>query len=963
MRVCVSESKTKVFTCFDITSNSRELLGIDNVQSVKDDDDNALELHRTMKFSTWDIHAFNHLSDGCGCTTLKKWDFLYSGPHVVKVFSRGNPLAKYINTEVIDPFRLMTSPLVLAELNSGGQMVGTPSVGVGARASDLDRWTADVWGDREITADRSERPVERGAKTRGGSVQALTQVCTGSGRYDVLHGMDSPPLDKWIGDANASDQASLTEVNDQDMARLGSNAVTVGDGDASAVAAESGGEEVEGRSAESESEAQVTALVETPTYALEQSLLTLSKIAQEFISTEESFVASIKRLSVFLGELRFSVLDGVISFVKSAPYVGIATATEAIIICNSQFLSALQEVGERCGEINTDSIHDMLRFASDLCWGVFEVVSHFSPFFALFSQFIVHHDAFSLAYSMLSYEDPAFDAYLSTCERALGETMLSLIITPVQRLPRYVLLCKEIHRAIGKTRCRLENLEGEWYVMGRDKKQLFDLLESLDERSRAVHGSLSACAKECNNAIRAHQDNLRMHDLYRHFLEGGTDIKASEFLTRERRIVKEGSLKRHHRHGAKLIRSHEIQLFTDVLYSSSQVGKGLKLEQQISLQKDSDTLCVPIPSLSPHSESAWFVIVSSEKTLFFCGRSQVDMMSWVTAIQSCLLDNQADSDFYLMKNQIALVNTMIGEINRRLAEIGVYLPADNMSCKDGKASTANVDGSATTCCVSTLQACWWKLVDALEAVSLQDTLCELDDGPPVHNLRRVVEQHVLDVASRIALSVDCQDDSVLGNRTVMDDLLGDDKLHYLIAIGVFFEYPHRVDAAVSVDSGERPHVVKVFLLHDVLIGTILDKSKDSLKYSFHVNICDLECSGGGQAAILLVNKAARPLVRRRSLFERSNSGTIGHSSGTKILYAPTATLKAQWLDLLICAVENCRRNDGAESEGYNRAMETPELHGKEYLLAVTLQRVARDVHQPGAAAWIIEPPKADDINL
>ncbi|CAE7792676.1 unnamed protein product, partial [Symbiodinium microadriaticum] len=269
------------------------------------------------------------------------------------------------------------------------------------------------------------------------------------------------------------------------------------------------------------------------------------------------------------------------------------------------------------------------------------------------------------------------------------------------------------------------------------------------------------------------------------------------FLSRNRRIVKEGTLKRHHRRGTKVIRTHEIQLFSDMLYSSSQVGRGLKLEQQISLLKGSDTLCIPIPSTSPHSESAWFVVVSSEKTLFFCCRSQDDMSRWVAAIQSCLLENQTESDFYLIKNHVALVNTMVGEINRRLADLRITY-SDEMN------ATTDQSSKVTDVSVSFLQSCWWLLVDALEAVSLKDALVESEDGLLEHNLRRVVEQHVIDVASRIVLSIDCQEESLLGSRSVIDDILGDDTLHYLIAVGVLFEYPQSVDASSSVDSGERP---------------------------------------------------------------------------------------------------------------------------------------------------------------
>lgn len=691
------------------------------------------------------------------------------------------------------------------------------------------------------------------------------------------------------------------------------------------------------------------------THPLLRPLQTLVNIVQEFVSTEENFVADIGKLKLFLAELRFSVLGGVKSFVASASYVGVYTSTEAICISNSQFLMGLKKGVDDCVKFKGDTVSELLTYVSALCSNLFKTINRFTPFFALFSQFIVNHDGFSLHYSTLSFEDPSFSAFLSTCERALGETLLSLVIKPVQRLPRYVLLCKEIHAVISKARKRLETLgdnevdemEGVGGSSGAK-----EMLDTLVDHSRSVHASLSDCAKECNNAIRAFQDNARLHDLYRMFVDGGTDLKASEFLTRDRKIIKEGVLKRHHKHGG--IRSHEIQLFSDALYSSSQSGKGLKLEQRISLMTGSDTQCVTIPSSSVYSESAWFVVISKYKTLFLCGRSHDDMNRWVAAIQSCLHENNADSDYYLSNNHIALANTMIGEINRRLDELDIPSP--------GVASTGTTsDDPARIMCRYILQTRWWQLVDALESVSSLDTLQideDSEDGMPRHNLRKVVEMHVLEVASRIAQTIHCQEDSstIMGGNTVVENILLDDRYHYLIAMGVFFEYSNRVmEASSSVDSGERPAIVRLFLFHDLLIGTIVDSNKEALVYYFHIFVKNLECSGGGPATILLVDKASQPAVRRKSIFDRQSTGSFGaiptkkQTSSTKILCAPNAEIKSEWLSLLANLIDDSRQISGKKKP--------TRLQGKEYLLSIRLERVTQDRRKVGSPTWTVQMPK------
>jgi hypothetical protein len=704
-------------------------------------------------------------------------------------------------------------------------------------------------------------------------------------------------------------------------------------------------------------------------HPLSRPLQTLVKIVEEFVSTETSFVADIGKLKVFLGELRFSVLGGVKAFVASSPYVGVYTSTEAISISNSQFLAGLRGAVDGSAQFKGETVGDLLIYVSELCTRVFKTIDTFTPFFALFSQFIVNHDGFSLLYSTLSFEDPAFSAFLSTCERALGETLLSLVIKPVQRLPRYVLLCKEIHVAIAKARFKMENLEEEELeeiASVNESMNTDEALLALVEQSRTVHATLSDCAKDCNNAIRAYQDNARMHDLYRMFVDGGTDLKASEFLTRDRKIIKEGVLKRHHKHGG--IRSHEIQLFSDALYSSSPSGKGMKLEQRVSLSVGSNTQCVTIPSSSVYSESAWFVVISSDKTLFFCGRSHDDMDRWVYAIQACLLENKADSDYFLIKNHIALVNTMIGEINRRLEELDIPVqpPAPVAGGKKGKAPA---DPGAFS--LGILQTTWWQLLDALESVSSLDALQideDSDECIPQHNLRKVVQMHVTEVMGRIALVIQCPEDSntLMGGNSVIENILLDNTYHYLVATGIFFEYSTKVmDTASTVDSGERPTIVKMFLFNDLLIGTIVDSSKDKLLYYFHIYVKNLECSGGGAATILLVDKAAQqPEVRRRSIFDRQSSGSVfdrqaitslgagavKKPSSTKILCAPNSEMKSQWLLMLSTLIDDARMQGGHKKRA-------TRCHGKEYLLSVRLQRVAHDKVNGGTPGWILESSK------
>ena len=89
---------------------------------------------------------------------------------------------------------------------------------------------------------------------------------------------------------------------------------------------------------------------------------------------------------------------------------------------------------------------------------IFEAFTRYTPFFSLFSQFIINHDGLSILYQNLINQDENFKTFLNQCEKHVNQQIMSLIIKPVQRLPRYVLLAKEIQSRLRKLRIIHEEL-------------------------------------------------------------------------------------------------------------------------------------------------------------------------------------------------------------------------------------------------------------------------------------------------------------------------------------------------------------------------------------------------------------------------------------------------------------------------------------------------------------------------
>lgn len=445
-----------------------------------------------------------------------------------------------------------------------------------------------------------------------------------------------------------------------------------------------------------------------------------------------------------------------------------------------------------------------------------------------------------------------------------------------------------------------------------------------------------------------------------------------------RRIIKEGDLRRHHKHGG--IKTHRVQLFSDALFSSSPYGKGLRLEQNVDLMRHKDTMCYPIPAPGTGGTSTWFVVITNTKRLYFSASSSEDMMGWVRAIHEVLLANETDSDFYLLKHQVAIVNIMIAEINERKNEAEQSLDEGSSSASIRHRSVSSFS-KAFTQYTNSIQASWWHLVDLLDSPFLSPESCSLlslsrsnsvslpeetsaietqthettqseergqSGGSCTGNLLRVIEHHSKEVAHRILLSIECAEEDHIDGQHPVKVLLNDSALHYLIAVGVFFEYPGEYSG--SMETGDRPLLLKLFLLNDVLIAAYIDKVNNHLQYAFHIRMAYLQCldyrDGVGELAIVLADTTGKTLNRRRgSIFKTADS-----DSHSRLLYAPSIDMKFDWLSLMMQASEDFKASLSPlapaeeEREGAKGPAPSPTAH----LKSIPLQRLTPDVVSP---AW------------
>ena len=504
-----------------------------------------------------------------------------------------------------------------------------------------------------------------------------------------------------------------------------------------------------------------------------------------------------------------------------------------------------------------------------------------------------------MLYQNLTTQDEKFKLFLAQCEANVNQQIMSLIIKPVQRLPRYVLLTKEIQHRLRK----LQIIHQEIRTNEDQQDQIFGLNQTtgiklkrgmchgryekicfLENWSQNILNMMADCAQECNNNVRQHQDNLRMHQLQDMFKESGLELNI---VSKDRLLLKEGELIRHHRGSSE---SHLIQLFSDVLITSSRTLRGLKPQRTFKLSKDSNIICLLVPPKDQsHSEmNTWFVLVDDEKSIYFEAKSYNETLEWVGLINTQLKQNQAIRDIYNIKSQINLVNTILTEIRRRNPSSKKIV---NQS-KDSSILPKRFDESFLQQS-HYIQTGWWYLLNVLEELTSKE-------GDHITTrYKRLIDKQCKEVASQLMLTIVVKKNE---SNNLIQSLLFNNSLHYLIAIGTVFEYQGPCSVTNMEIVYDRPLLMKLFLLSDVLIGTYIESANEHVVYSFHIFIQDLEFSdklpnGSQSNAIILMDKS-KPTKRRLSLslLPFSNSECV-----KRVFYTSSLEEKFEWLSLFYLA--------------------------------------------------------------
>lgn len=526
-------------------------------------------------------------------------------------------------------------------------------------------------------------------------------------------------------------------------------------------------------------------------------------------------------------------------------------AADNIKSINSLFLKHIQDhigtlgdIGQARDAMTQDNFSPAIDMLNWLCVSF----DQFSPLFTQYRHLIQLHRPMTILYAALG-DNNSFLKFVNDVEKSLSENFLSLSIKPVQRLPRYILLLKEMLKCVHRSVKLFD---------GGDHDSL--LATRLRLRESCI--DISNCTLLCNNAMREYEDLQKLHRLDRQFKDCQLKKKYNFVTIRKNRVhVLEGEIKR--RHERIGMRTYLCNVFSDVMLISVVAGKGgLRLKNIIPLGSNCGVACLPVPNfalstVSCTEDSSWFAMVISNKIMYLSVKSSVERDKWVRAINSVLYKNGADYDILNSSDRLELYNKYVDNYYKRYADTDV-----------------GVAEAESAICVT--QANWWNIISgtpAADKIILEKTLHE-------QNLKSI---------ERLLTSFDKKKMGPV--EQVLS--ISENKTHFPISCDYFFDIPKKSSRASISTDFQPPVVYKCYLFHDVFIVATLSGNEDGRSaYYFHIDLAALELqSDNTSLAITLVDTSitgSKGILK--SLWK--------HDIRERTIIAPNMERKRKWLCLL-----------------------------------------------------------------
>jgi len=570
----------------------------------------------------------------------------------------------------------------------------------------------------------------------------------------------------------------------------------------------------------------------------------------ELISTEVDFVRDVGLLCDFLDECTYCSKTAVHSFVNSTTFIGFRVAADNIKSINTLFLKFLTDsIGsvEAIGQARNEMMEDRFSPAIEMLNGLCISFDQFSPLFTQYKHIIQLHRPITILYAALG-DNKSFSLFVKDIEKTLSQNFLSLSIKPVQRLPRYILLVKEMLKCVHRS---VQLFDGD------DQESL--LKTRLHLRESCI--SISNCTLLCNNAMREYEDLQKLHSLDRRFKDCQLKKKYNFVTIRKNRVhVLEGEIKR--RHERIGIRSYLCHVFSDIMLISVTAGNGgLKLKNIIPLGSNCGVACVPVPNSALSTivctdEGCWFAMVVTNKIMFLSAKSCPERDKWVKAINSVLHRNDGDYDILYNSERMKLFNEHIDRYYKRHAD-----------------TDSGIAEAERAVCVT--QVNWWQILSTAA-----------DDSS---TLKNTVTQQNANSINRLLKTFDKKKQGPI--EQVLSVSYG--ITHFPICFDYFFDYPKKSSRAALSTDFQAPVMIKVYLFHDVIIAATISGNEDGRSaYYFHIDLSSLELHS--EDALLSITLVDTSVTSTKGIIQ----SLWKHDVRERTIVASNFERKRKWMILL-----------------------------------------------------------------
>lgn len=331
----------------------------------------------------------------------------------------------------------------------------------------------------------------------------------------------------------------------------------------------------------------------------------------EVLTTEESYVASLRNFDLeYIRRLNTLVEMNIPININSDDVSRIFRNLGDIIDVNGQFLDDLRDVyGSKDERAILEAVPLLLQ--------------HYAPLFTVYRTYLESYDSASAHASSLMETNQKFAEFVSINNKILRLNLHDYLIMPVQRIPRYLLLLREIMRNIPET-------------------------DSVTHEYNITVEAIGKIASNINTGLSDQEHEMRLAQFMSKVEQ---DERYVDLAAPGRRIITEGPLKVRNMDTSSFSRSAVFYfvLFNDMLVYFIERGSFKKTYRMRHILK-LESMSV-FPSVGPNNKDKDLIIDAlnkdgeKKKYHISCGTTE-NRNAWVSTLMKAIVAHEQ-----LMKNQ------------------------------------------------------------------------------------------------------------------------------------------------------------------------------------------------------------------------------------------------------------------------------------------------------------------------